>query len=183
MQRYETIVIVAPDLSDEQHEPIFNRITELIPQHDGLLVKIENWGIKKLAYEIKKKARGYYSRIDYCGSGPLVDEIERFFRIDDRVLKYMTVLLEKQVDMVSIQAEIAEADAVKEQSAQAAAPEAASEATPEAASEATPEAASEATPEAAFEATPEAEQPPVKAAETEAKKDEADVIENNKEEI
>lgn len=107
MRRYETFVIVDPDLSDEQREPVFDRITELIPQQGGLLVKIENWGNKKLAYEINKRVRGHYSRIDYCGSGPLIDEMERFFRIDDRVLKYMTVLLDKQVDPESIQAEIA----------------------------------------------------------------------------
>ncbi|MEW6672525.1 MAG: 30S ribosomal protein S6 [Thermodesulfobacteriota bacterium] len=111
MRRYETIVIVDPDVGDEQREPVFDRIRELIPQQNGLLVKIDNWGTKKLAYAIKKKVRGFYSRIDYCGSGPLVDEIERFFRIDDRVLKFMTVMLDEMVDPEKIQEEIARAAA------------------------------------------------------------------------
>lgn len=114
MRRYETIAIVDPDIGDEQREPVFDRIRELIPQQKGLLVKIDNWGTKKLAYEVKKKVRGFYARIDYCGSGPLVDEIERFFRIDDRVLKYMTVVLDEQVDPEKIQEEIAQAAAQAE---------------------------------------------------------------------
>lgn len=120
MRRYETIVIVNPDVGDEKREPVFDRIRELIPQQNGILVKIDNWGTKKLAYEVKKKVRGFYSRIDYCGSGPLVDEIERFFRIDDRVLKFMTVMQAENVDPERIQEEIAKAAALEEQASLAA---------------------------------------------------------------
>jgi len=120
MRRYETIVIVNPDAGEEQREPVFDRIRELIPQQNGILVKIDNWGTKKLAYEIKKKVRGFYARIDYCGSGPLVDEIERFFRIDDRVLKFMTVMQAENVDPERIQEEIARAAAQAEQASAAA---------------------------------------------------------------
>ncbi len=128
MRRYETIVIVDPDVGEEQRATIFDRIIELIPQQNGILVKIEDWGTKKLAYTIKKKIRGFYSRIDYCGSGSLVDEIERFFRIDDKVLKFMTVLLEDQADPQKIQEEIALAAAQKEAPASEA--EAKTESTP-----------------------------------------------------
>ena len=109
MRRYETIFIVDNDLSEEDHSPIFEKLTDLIQQHSGLLVMVDKWGSKKLAYEIKKKARGYYVRLDYCGSGILVNEIERFFRIDDRILKYMTVLLDKDVDIEAVKEEIAKA--------------------------------------------------------------------------
>ena len=109
MRRYETIFIVDNDLSEEDHSPIFEKLTDLIHQHNGLLVVVDEWGSKKLAYEIKKKARGYYVRLDYCGSGILVNEIERFFRIDDRILKYMTVLLDKDVDIEAVKEEIAKA--------------------------------------------------------------------------
>jgi len=119
MRRYETIFIIDPDISSEDHAPIFERLKDLFPQHDGMLITTEEWGNKKLAYEIKKKARGYYIRIDYCGTGKLVDEIERFFRIDDRVLKYMTVLLEKDVDIETIKEEMAMIEAKKRASEQA----------------------------------------------------------------
>ena len=107
MRRYETIFIADNDLSEEDRSPIFEKLKDLIQQHSGLLVMVDEWGGKKLAYEIKKKARGYYVRLDYCGSGTLVNEIERFFRIDDRILKFMTVLLDKDVDIETVKEEIA----------------------------------------------------------------------------
>jgi small subunit ribosomal protein S6 len=109
MRRYETIFIVDNDLSEEDRSPTFEKLKDLILQHSGLLVMVDEWGSKKLAYEIKKKTRGYYVRLDYCGSGILVNEIERFFRIDDRILKYMTVLLDKDVDIEAVKEEIAKA--------------------------------------------------------------------------
>ena len=109
MRRYETIFIVDNDLSEEDRSPTFEKLKDLIHQHSGLLVMVDEWGSKKLAYEIKKKTRGYYVRLDYCGSGILVNEIERFFRIDDRILKYMTVLLDKDVDIEAVKEEIAKA--------------------------------------------------------------------------
>ncbi|MBU0698809.1 MAG: 30S ribosomal protein S6 [Proteobacteria bacterium] len=102
MRRYETIFIVDPDLSGEEHAPLFERLKLLFPQMGGFLVSIDEWGLRKLAYEIKKKTRGHYVRLDYCGTGTLVNEIERFFRIDDRVLKYLTVLIEEDVDLESL---------------------------------------------------------------------------------
>ena len=113
MRRYETFVIFDPDLSEDQRAPVVDRIKETITKQDGFLVEVDDWGSRKLAYEIKKKFRGYYSRLDYCGGGPLVNELERFFRIDDRVLKYMTVQLEESADLEKIKEEIAQAEAEK----------------------------------------------------------------------
>jgi small subunit ribosomal protein S6 len=110
MRRYETIVIVDADVSENDRVSLFNRIQEIIPQLEGVLIKEDLWGIKKLAYEIKKKPRGYYARYDYCGMGTLVDELERFFRIDDRVLKYLTVLLDSDADAEKIQADLEAAE-------------------------------------------------------------------------
>ncbi len=112
MNRYETFIISDPDISDEKRASLFERINQLIPKENGFMVAIDEWGIKKLAYEIKKRIRGHYVRLDYCGTGTLVNEIERFSRIDDRVLKYMTVLLEKEADIDRIKEEIAEAERV-----------------------------------------------------------------------
>ena len=119
MRRYETFVIIDPDLSQEQREPLVGRVEELITQMDGFLVKTDDWGERKLAYDIKKKGRGYYVRFDYCGLAPLVNEIERFFRIDDRALKYMTVLLNRDVDLEKIKEEKAAREAAAAESAAA----------------------------------------------------------------
>ncbi len=110
MRRYETIFIIDPDLSDEERNPVVERLQEIINQYGGFLVITDEWGSKKLAYEVKKKVRGYYIRIDYCGTGKLVNEIERFFRIDDRVMKYMSVLLERKVDVERIKEEKAKSE-------------------------------------------------------------------------
>jgi len=124
MRRYETICIIDPDLSEDERVPVYQRLNDLVPQQGGFVVEQDEWGNQKLAYEIKKKARGYYVRFDYCGSAAVVDEMERFFRIDDRILKYMTVVLEKDADVEAIKAEMAaaaEALAQKEQADQEAA--------------------------------------------------------------
>lgn len=102
MRRYETIIIIDPDVKEEVRSGLVERISELIPQHDGFVVELDDWGQRRMAYEVKKKIRGHYLRIDFCGNGTLVDEMERNFRIDDRVIKYMTVLLEKDADIEAI---------------------------------------------------------------------------------
>ena len=119
MRRYETITIIDPDLSDEERAQVLERTTNLIPKEGGFLIMLDDWGNRKLAYEIKKKVRGYYVRIDYCGMGSLVDEMERFFRIDDKVLKFMTVLLEKDADIENIKEEMAIAKSEAETKAKA----------------------------------------------------------------
>ncbi|MBW1699765.1 MAG: 30S ribosomal protein S6 [Deltaproteobacteria bacterium] len=118
MRRYETIVIIDPDLTEEQRTPLFDRIEGIISENGGLLIKNDQWGLKKLAYEVKKKARGFYARLDYGGTGALVNELERMFRIDDRVLKYMTVLQDPKPDVEKIRQEMAQAQLKAEQKAE-----------------------------------------------------------------
>lgn len=111
MRRYETIAIIDPDISEDERTSLLTRIKEIIPQQEGVVIQEDLWGARKLAYPIKKKPRGYYARYDYCGMGNAVEELERFFRIDDRVLKYLTVLLDPDADPEKINTEIDEAEA------------------------------------------------------------------------
>ncbi|MGA6926115.1 MAG: 30S ribosomal protein S6 [Desulfosarcina sp.] len=115
MKRYETIVIIDPDLSKEAEAPILERVNDLIPQYKGFLIETDDWGTKKLAYDIREKNRGHYVRLDFCGDGALIDEMERFFRIDDKVMKFMTILLDENADLEAIKAEIAEKATAKAQ--------------------------------------------------------------------
>ena len=121
MRRYETFVICDPDLSTEQRAPVLDRINEQVGKFDGFMVELDEWGSRKLAYMIKKKLRGYYVRLDYCGTSDLVNEMERFFRIDDRVIKYMTVVVDKEPVLEKIKEEIAAAEQQKKEAAEAAA--------------------------------------------------------------
>ena len=113
MRRYETIFIMDPDLDKDDRAPLLEKVQEFIPTYDGFLVEVNEWGARKLAYDIKKKQRGYYVRLDYCGTGALVNEMERYFRISDQFLKYMTVLLDKDVDLDALKAQLAETEAEK----------------------------------------------------------------------
>lgn len=174
MRRYETFAICDPDLSAEQRAPVLDRINEQIGQFSGFMVEFDEWGSRKLAYMIKKKARGYYVRLDYCGPSDLVNEMERFFRIDDRVMKYMTIVVDKEPDVDAIKEEMAAAEQQKKDAAKAAA-EAAAAAEAKAAEAAEAAAAAEAK-EAKAKSTDDAPapaeaQPPVETdapAETEA---------------
>jgi small subunit ribosomal protein S6 len=139
MKRYETTIIIDPDVSDEERDSFIGKIKDLILQKEGFLVKLDKWGVQKLAYEIRKKIRGYYTLADYCGTGALVAETERFCRIDDRVLKYMTILLEAQVDLEALKKKMAEAEAQSQASAQKA--EADKAASPDSSDAAKPKAA------------------------------------------
>jgi small subunit ribosomal protein S6 len=111
MRRYETFIIADPDLSAEQRLPVIERVKDIMAQMGGFLIRMEEWGSRKLAYAIRKKERGYYVRFDFCGTGQLVNEMERFFRIDERVLKHMSVLLDLHPDIERIREEIAKAEA------------------------------------------------------------------------
>ena len=117
MRRYETIVILDPDISEEERTPVFDRVSDTIAQGNGFLVILDEWGTRKLAYEIKKKPRGHYTRVDYCATGVIVDEIERFFRIDDRVMKYLTVMLDENADVDQLKEDIARAESEKAKAA------------------------------------------------------------------
>ncbi|PIE68506.1 MAG: 30S ribosomal protein S6 [Deltaproteobacteria bacterium] len=114
MRRYETIFIINPDVGEEVREKILDRVKENIEQFKGVLLEPEDWGSRKLAYEIRKKTRGHYYRFDYCGNGDMVDEIERNFRIDDNVLKFLTIVLDKDADPEAIQSEMAQTAAAAE---------------------------------------------------------------------
>jgi small subunit ribosomal protein S6 len=120
MRRYETFIILDPDLSAEQRLPAIERVKDILAQMGGFLIRIDEWGSRKLAYTIAKKERGYYVRFDFCGTGQLVNEMERFFRIDERVLKHMSVMLDQSPDIEKIKDELAKAEAEAQKPAESA---------------------------------------------------------------
>ncbi|MFZ5564041.1 MAG: 30S ribosomal protein S6 [Thermodesulfobacteriota bacterium] len=125
MRRYETIFIADPDLSPDDQRQLFDKATGLISANSGVLVEFDEWGSRRLAYEIGKKQRGHYVRLDFCGDGKTVKELESAFRIDERVLKFMTVFLADNADPEAVKQALA-AEREKKASAEAAAAQAAS---------------------------------------------------------
>ncbi len=108
MRRYETIFIVRPTIVEDDVTSIIEKVNSIIEGDGGSFIRVDKWGLKKLAYLIKKESQGYYVYVDYAGMPASVAEMERIFRIDDRVLKYLTVKLADSCDP----------DAIKEQLAQ-----------------------------------------------------------------
>ena len=143
MRRYETIVILSPDLPEEKRQTLCDQVVDQIGQHQGFLAETDVWGNRRLAYDIRKKSRGFYVRFDYCGEAALVDELERRFQINDAYLKYMTVVLDKAVDLKAVKEEAAQAQAEAEKIAaeKAAAAEAAAKRAEKAQAEADAKAA------------------------------------------
>ncbi|MFZ5796967.1 MAG: 30S ribosomal protein S6 [Thermodesulfobacteriota bacterium] len=105
MRRYETTYILRPTLGEEQFSEIIERTNKIIKEDGGAVINLERWGTKKLAYEIKKEAFGHYIYFDYAALGSSVHEMERIFRIDDRVLRYLTVKLSDAIDEATIASE------------------------------------------------------------------------------
>lgn len=91
MRHYETGVIIAPSLSDEEIEEQIRQMTELITSMKGNLLREERWGKRKLAYPIDKFTDGYYLFLDYEAEPEVPAELERRFRQSDLILRYMTV--------------------------------------------------------------------------------------------
>ncbi len=128
MNRYETIFIIEPDTGEEGRGQLIQKVKDIITNYNGALIEMDEWGTKKMAYEIRRKLRGYYVRADYCGSGDLIAEMERNFRIDDRILKFMTILLKEDTNPEKVRIELEELAAQKAKRAKLAAERAAREA-------------------------------------------------------
>lgn len=96
MRMYETIFILLPDLADDDIKDVTGRVEKVIEEKKGELKQLADWGVRKLAYPINKVSRGryYYLRVD--GGADLIAELERRLRLNDKVLRYQTVKLEKE---------------------------------------------------------------------------------------
>ncbi len=111
MRRYETIFIIRPSAGEEEINRIVENTKQIILGEQGSIIEMNKWGMKKLAYLIKKESLGYYVFFDYAGTPAAVAEMERKFRIEDLVLKYLTI---KTADFIR-EDEIAQAVLAAEQ--------------------------------------------------------------------
>ena len=110
MRRYETIFIVRPSAGDEEINRIIETTRQIILDEKGTIIELNKWGMKKLAYPIKKENLGFYVFFDFAGTPAAVAEIERKFRIDDMVLKYMTIKTAESIQEDEIEQAVAAAE-------------------------------------------------------------------------
>lgn len=98
LREYETIYILRNDVDADGADRVAQRVTEVVEREKGRLVKFEAWGRRKLAYEVAKQRKGVYVYVKYLGKGGLVKELERNLRLQDVVLKHLTVQTGDDVD-------------------------------------------------------------------------------------
>ncbi|MDY0360087.1 MAG: 30S ribosomal protein S6 [Desulforegulaceae bacterium] len=108
MKRYETIIVMDPDTGKETWEEIYGRMLSQVEKSGGVHLKTDDWGSLKLAYEIRKKTRGHYYRVEFCAPGDLIKEMERYLRLDEKVMRYLTVLIDENANIEQIKAEMEE---------------------------------------------------------------------------
>lgn len=113
MRRYETIYILRPTLGEEEVNNVVESTNAILASDGGDIIALDKWGLRKLAYLIKKESNGYYVFCDYGTDPANVTEMERKFRIDDAVMKYMTVKLADTIDAEGITAARGEYEAAK----------------------------------------------------------------------
>ncbi|HUT73186.1 MAG TPA: 30S ribosomal protein S6 [Desulfatiglandales bacterium] len=105
MKRYETIYVANPNLEDDALEEIVAKFSDIIEKKKGSIVKIDDWGKRKLAYEVKRFDKGHYVLLDFCGFPEVLTELERNLKLDDRILKYMTVKIADDFEPTDIPVE------------------------------------------------------------------------------
>jgi len=113
MRKYETIYILQPDLGEDEIKVIADKVQDVIAAKKGVFLRLEDWGVRKLSYTIKKCARGRYLYLRCDGGAEMIAEIERRLRLDEKVLRYQSVNITDQPEK-----------AVAEKKAPAAEPEA-----------------------------------------------------------
>lgn len=93
---YESAILINAALEDNQIESVINRVKEFITTNGGQIRDFENWGRKRLAYPVEKSKIGYYAIFRFDAPGSIVSKLERFYNLDEHILRYLTIKLSKE---------------------------------------------------------------------------------------
>lgn len=93
---YESAILINAALEDNQIESVINRVKEFITTNGGQIRDFENWGRKRLAYPVDKSKIGYYAIFTFDAPGTIVSKLERFYNLDEHILRYLTIKLSKE---------------------------------------------------------------------------------------
>ena len=100
MRVYEELFIVRPDATDEEIDPVVEQLRSVITTGGGALDKVDKWGVRKLAYRVQKRNEGYYILLQFSAGPDAVKEIERRLRVNDLVMKYITVRIDEKLKRI-----------------------------------------------------------------------------------
>ncbi len=118
MREYETTFIVQPEISDEPREAFCQKLDALLEREGAIRLGLDDVGKRKLAYEIRKFQKGHYYTLQYLDRGEVVKELERVLRLEESVLRFLTVMVaEDIVDIEQRKIEAAEQERVRKQRA------------------------------------------------------------------
>lgn len=95
MANYESVLIARQDLGAAQVNSLVSDLSEVIKKEGGEVVKIDNWGLKNLAYRIKKNRKGHYVLLNIVAPANAISEYERLVRLNEDVIRYMTVKVDE----------------------------------------------------------------------------------------
>jgi small subunit ribosomal protein S6 len=95
MNQYETVFILTPVLSEDQMKEAVKKYEEFLVENGAEIVHKENWGLRKLVYPIQKKTTGFYNLFEYKSDGQIIAKLELQLKRDERVLRFLTVKLDK----------------------------------------------------------------------------------------
>ena len=94
-RHYETVFITTPVLSEDQMKETVEKFRNILQKNQAEVVHQENWGLRKLAYPIDKKSTGFYHLIEFKSDGSAIDNLEVEFKRDERILRFLTVKMDK----------------------------------------------------------------------------------------
>ena len=95
MNQYETVFILTPVLSDEQMKEAVAKFKKVLTDNGAEILNEEAWGLKKMAYAIQKKSTGFYCLLEFKAEPSIVNKLEVAYRRDEKVIRYITVKLDK----------------------------------------------------------------------------------------
>jgi small subunit ribosomal protein S6 len=101
MRIYEELFIVRPDLPEEETDQLIERLTVLIAGQGGNVDKVDKWGVRKLAYRVQKRTEGYYVLLQFTAKPETVKELERQLRVQDQVMKFLTVRIDEKLKKIA----------------------------------------------------------------------------------
>ena len=126
MRTYESIFIVHPEVAGDDQTAIIDKYKTILTDQGAEILKVDNWGVRTLAYPVKKQTKGCYVLVIFDAEPTVITEFERRMRIDEKVIKFQTILMEGGYEAPAVEEAPEEAAEVTEASA----PEADAEDTP-----------------------------------------------------
>jgi small subunit ribosomal protein S6 len=117
MNQYETVFILTPVLSEEQIKEAVKKFEDIITKNGGEFVHKENWGMRKFAYPIQKKSSGFYHLFEYKSDGSLIANLEVQLKRDERIMRFLTVKLDKHAIKYNEKKRAKKKEAAKEEQA------------------------------------------------------------------